>query len=369
MKLAIPAGLALLALAEIASAQSNVQIRGIVDVGARYDQGVKGGTVVSEGSGQSAANRLTFTGVEDLGGGLKASFVLESGFSIDTGMGANNPPGTPTGAFSFGRTALLALGSKATGFVSMGRQYTPFWAISAGPMNDPFGASWLGGIATLYSSTVRTSNSIGYTYGYGERTTLNPAPRTGLGVSAVWSLSEASSPTPSGSGDQKGIGVSYGLERWWAGYAYHRMRGSNTYISATAPVNDLPILVQQTLGTSYRFDWATFYLSANRGDNKLTGPTGIKRRNWDVAAQVPVTVFQTVRVMYGRANNLAVSNGGFKELQIAYEYDLSKRTYVYAAYGQVDNEAASNATTAGAVGTYAGGTSAKSTIVGVAQQF
>lgn len=370
MKLAIPASLTLLAcLADSALAQSSLKIGGILDAGVRYDQGAAGGAMKSLGSGQSAASRLTFSGAEDLGGGAKASFVLESGLSVDTGLGANNPPGAAAGAFTFGRTSLVALGSDATGYISLGRQYTPLWSISAGPLNDPFGASWLGGIATVYSATVRTSNAIGYTYGYSDRTSLNPAPRTGLGISAVWSLSEAAAPQPSGSGDQKGVGVSYGDGHWWAGYAYHRMRGSNTTINATAPVTNQPILVQQTLAASYRFNWASLHLGFNRGDNGISGPGAIDRRNWHVATQVPITELQTLRILYGKANDHAVSSAGFRNFQIGYEYGLSKRAYLYTAYGLVNNDQNAAATPAGALGAYAKGSSPKSLIVGFAQRF
>ena len=359
----------LAALSGAAHAQSNVTIWGILDAGARYDTGATGGAMKSVGSGQSAASRLTISGAEDLGSGLKASFVLESGLSMDTGLGANNPPGAAAGSFTWGRTALVALGSEATGYIAMGRQYTPLWAISAGPLNDPFGASWLGGINTVYNATVRTSNAIGYTYGYGDKTTLNPAPRRGLGVSAVWSLSEVGDPLPSGSGEQMGLGLSYGDGTWWGGYGYHRVRGSNTTISATAPVTNQPVLVQQTLAASVRFSWASLHLGLNTADNGISGTGAINRRNWHVATQIPLSDAQTLRVLYGQARDRATTAANFKNLQIGYQYDFSKRTYVYMAFGQVANEANVAATPAAALGTFAKGSTPKSLVAGLAQKF
>jgi predicted porin len=366
----IPFALALLgSIPGLAQAQSNLVIWGILDAGVRYDSGATSGSMKSVGSGQSAASRMTFSGTEDLGSGLKASFVLETGLSLDTGLGANNPPGAAAGSFTWGRTALVAVGSESTGYVAMGRQYTPLWAISAGPLNDPFGASWLGGINTVYSATVRTSNSIGYTYGYGDKTTLNPAPRKGLGFSAVWSLSEVGAPLPSGSGEQMGLGVSYGDGTWWGGYGYHRVRGSNTSISATAPVTDQPVLVQQTLAASVRFSWASLHLGLNTADNGLSGAGAVNRRNWHFATQIPLTETQTLRVLYGQAHDRATAAFDFKNLQVGYQYDLSKRTYLYAAYGQVANDANVVATPAAALGTFAKGSTPKSLIAGLAQKF
>src|SRR6266705_1612508 len=76
------------ACASLASAQtSNVTIYGTVDGGLRYQTNTtaNGDSLVSQTSGHYLANRLGFKGVEDLGGGLKALFTLESGFAVDTG--------------------------------------------------------------------------------------------------------------------------------------------------------------------------------------------------------------------------------------------------------------------------------------------
>ena len=87
-----------LAIAGLAStaafAQSNVTIYGSVDYGyayrndARKVAGAPKGTADSSSrvdSGQQAGNRLGFKGVEDLGNGLKAVFLMEQGFNLDTG--------------------------------------------------------------------------------------------------------------------------------------------------------------------------------------------------------------------------------------------------------------------------------------------
>jgi predicted porin len=268
---------------------------------------------------------------------------------------------------TFGRTALVAVGGPSTGYLAFGRQYTPLWAISAGPVCDPFGASWLGGIATVYSATVRSSNAIGYTYGYGDNTTLNPAPRKGLGVSAVWSLSEVND--PSGAGEQKGLGVSYGDGTWWAGYAYHRVRGSNSAINATAPVSNQPVLVQQTLAAAVRLGTASLSVGLNSGKNPLTGAGAVDRRNWHLGLQWPLTDFGTLRVLLGRAQDRAAAAASFSNFQVGWQQDLSKRTYLYAAYGQVANDANAAATPAGAQGTYAKGSRPSSLIAGLAHKF
>ncbi len=71
----------LLACTIPALAQSKVSIYGVVDAYGQYLDGrAKVGRVQSGGLNSS---RLGFRGVEDLSGGLRAFFTLESGFNLD----------------------------------------------------------------------------------------------------------------------------------------------------------------------------------------------------------------------------------------------------------------------------------------------
>ncbi len=370
MRLA-PALATLLAVPALGFAQTDVlTISGIIDGGVRFDSGGVAGSVKSVGSGLIYGNRLNFAGIEDLGSGMRAAFVLEAGFTTDTGEGTANPPGTPAGPLNFGRTSALAIGGDALGYLSFGRQYTPLWAVSAGYANDPFAAGWLGGIGTVYSATVRASNSVVYSYGYGARTMLLPAPRKGLGVAAMWSLPEAGgAAAPSQSGQQLGFNLSYGNGTAWAGYGFHQVRGSNTAISATAPVTDSPRLRQQTLAASYVVMGARLNVGLNRADNGLAGSGAVDRRNWHVGAQIPIASLHVVNVLYGRANDRTAANADFTNFQLGYEYLLSKRTSLYAAVGQVDNSATARATPLGALGSYALGSTPRSAIAGLRHNF
>ena len=70
-------------------------------------------------------SRLGFRGTEDLGDGLRAVFVLEQGFSPDTGT-------LNQGGRMFGRQAFVGL-SDSWGTISFGRQYTMLymWVLDA----------------------------------------------------------------------------------------------------------------------------------------------------------------------------------------------------------------------------------------------
>jgi predicted porin len=364
----------------VVCAQSSVTIGGIMDAGVRRDSGSTTGSSNSVGSGLSQTSRITFSGIEDMGGGLKAGFVLEAGVALDTGAGASNPPGVSTGAFAFGRTSAVALGSDSAGFISLGRQYTPIWAVVAGPMNDPFGGSWLGGAPLLYNKTVITSNSVVYSYGYTAKAMLLPAPKTGLGAAVMLSAPE----TPSSStvdnsvhaGQQFGFNLSYGAGPWWAALAYHQVKGSNSYISATAPVSANPLVKQDALTGSYDFGFARLHLGLNWGKGDaypLTKTLQLDRQAWDIGATVPIGDHQTVRMIYGVSNDKTLKNADYKSFQIGYQYNFSKRTLVYTGYGQLNNEnsAAGSPVFAltGAQGTYGVGSTGRSVIMGIKQFF
>lgn len=82
-----------LALASTAvSAQNSVQVYGIVDAGVAYVSGFKQGKVKEVVSGIMEGTRLGFRGNEDLGGGYRAIFTLESRVEADTGGLSSRPP-------------------------------------------------------------------------------------------------------------------------------------------------------------------------------------------------------------------------------------------------------------------------------------
>jgi outer membrane protein OmpU len=106
MKMRLPAmGAAAMMLAcfPVASrAQSSVTLYGVIDAGVTYVTNSGGSHVVKFDDGISYANRWGIKGAEDLGGGLKAVFELESGFRLGNGEILN-------GGSLFGRAAYVGL--------------------------------------------------------------------------------------------------------------------------------------------------------------------------------------------------------------------------------------------------------------------
>jgi len=152
-----------------AYAQSSVTLYGVVDAGVEYQNhqpnqlGQTGShDVVRLNSGNMSGSRWGLRGVEDLGGGLKGVFVLESGFSVDTGVSGQSNR-------LFGRQAFVGVQSQF-GTLTLGRHQTPFYDF--GLAFDPMA------ISSNYSITSqgtefqsRADNSVKYIGTFGGLTT------------------------------------------------------------------------------------------------------------------------------------------------------------------------------------------------------
>lgn len=142
-----------------ANAQSNVMLYGVVDAGIAYTNNVGGNHNYFANSGNLQGSRLGFRGSEDLGGGLKALFVLENGYNMYTGA-------LGQGGALFGRQAYLGLQSARYGAVTMGRQYDSVVDFT-GPLM--VASQWASGFAAHpadldnMNNSNRTNNAVKYT--------------------------------------------------------------------------------------------------------------------------------------------------------------------------------------------------------------
>ncbi|WP_246793963.1 porin [Burkholderia perseverans] len=96
------AALTMAGAAPAAHAQSSVTLYGIIDAGITYASNSGGAHVFKFDDGVSYGNRIGFKGTEDLGGGLKAVFALETGFRLGNGQ-------LGFGGALFGRQAYVGL--------------------------------------------------------------------------------------------------------------------------------------------------------------------------------------------------------------------------------------------------------------------
>ncbi|MFM0336127.1 porin [Paraburkholderia fungorum] len=120
MKARLYSGILLLAstAATVAQAQGSVTLYGILDTGVLYSSNQGGHSAVSQASSISRGDRWGLVGVEDLGGGFKSIFRLESGFSVSNGTLGQS---SATAQRIFGRYAYVGLANSQVQVIA-GRQ-------------------------------------------------------------------------------------------------------------------------------------------------------------------------------------------------------------------------------------------------------
>ncbi|MFK4448377.1 putative porin [Caballeronia udeis] len=157
MKKSLFALAALGTFAGAAHAQSSVTLYGIVDAGFVYANNIGGNKLYEPSAGNLQGDRWGLRGTEDLGGGLKALFVLENGFNAFTGK-------LGQGGDEFGRQAYVGLSSQY-GTVTLGRQYDSVvdytGAFEVGSQWASFYAAHPGDLDNMNNSN-RVNNSIKY---------------------------------------------------------------------------------------------------------------------------------------------------------------------------------------------------------------
>ncbi|MEJ6023754.1 porin [Ramlibacter sp. PS4R-6] len=340
-KLAPIAAAAFLACGFAQAQTSSVQIFGLLDLNVgHYTGGGVSQTVLGTDGYQSS--RLGFRGQEDLGGGLQASFWLESGINPDSGTGGttntNNQStgGAGGGGIVFGRRSTVSL-SGAFGELRLGRDYTPgFWNLSN---FHPFGTNGVGSAGILFYpvqggariTNVRASNSIGY---------FLPKMSSGIYGQAMYAIAENLS-TSATRQDGRLVGIRLG-------YAGGPIDAAFGYSKTTlTPVGDF---TQINLGGTYDFGMAKVF--ALWGQNKV-GAT--KTKPWNIGVHVPVGA-GVIRAAYGRVKTTGVANDA-GQFTVGYLHNLSKRTALYTNFSAIDNKGTGTNYNVGAPVTVPGGNS------------
>ncbi len=311
----IVAGAALLALA--ATAQAQVKVYGYVELGVgsykAAEVGAKSTTEVS--SGNMMTSFIGFAGSEDLGGGLKAEFTLESFIGADTGAYLKNNAGN-----FWGRGSNIAL-SGGFGKLALGQYDTPLFV--AGLSYNPFGSSM------FFSPTMRhyyglgtgvgaTGNALSADTGWVNSVTYETPNLGGFVGTLQWSPKESST---AGTKDSFTLGASYnaGPLSLMGVYASHGVTDANTAYAGKQKVF--------SLNASYDFSVAKAFFQYTDVDNS---DTTVDDTLFQVGATVPVSAAGNVLISYGQLKQDTTDLKN-KIFSLGYDHSLSKRTGVYVA--------------------------------------
>ncbi len=294
------------AFSGMAAAQSSVTLFGIVDANVRYTK--NGDTSLKElGNSGLQSSRLGFRGVEDLGGGLKAGFWLESAI--------NNDDGTSNSSRFWHRRSTVSLMGDSFGEIRLGRDLVPTFTGYAD--FDAFGTNGVGDVGKLHTAIgsgadtlVRADNMVSY---------FLPSNLGGF----TGQLSVAAG--------EGAVGKKYIGGR--LGYAAGPIAVAGFYGKTEAAGED----DFKTGGLSGSYDFGAFKLNAMWSENKFRSA---KETIYTIGGSVPVGA-GLVRASFSHVkgdNAYAGFDGKANQFAIGYVHNLSKRTAIYTTYAVIDNK-------------------------------
>lgn len=305
----------LLAAAGAASAQSSVQMYGVLDMWAGRSETSAGGPASSVvNSGGLQTSYWGFGGTEDLGAGLKAIFAVEGYLLLDTGTGGRSS----TDAL-FARNAYVGL-QGAAGQLKIGRVLNPLFVATA--QSNPFGGSIR--LAPLLAQV--WSVPMGRTV-YGDTSWDNALAYStpavgGFKLTTIVSLGETRFGTRT---NNFGATATYEQGPWMATLTAQRVRVG----PGLATIGESE---QRTYfaGTSYNFGVAKLFASWNTANNMV-------ERGKGKTAQAGVSLPAgpgNVLLSWAQTRNTGAPLADTRRDTgaLGYSYLLSKRTELYAVF-------------------------------------
>jgi len=345
-----------------AFAQSSVQIVGTFDPSIANQQITYGDnkSVTQQfiRNNTQGTSQITFKGTEDLGGGLKASFLYENDFdtrydAYGAAGAAAAVTGAPSGSVKIGPTNFGSNGGEqflalegGFGKIALGAPNTPTLYAQA---QNPFGTKIGGGFGLLNSGKVRNANTVMYStpamsgftghlaYSFKSVNDVNPTLSTpaGTAIAAV--------------GDITDIGLFYANGPLAVMFTSYK-------VSATSSSAGVALSTEKTdnnLTGTYDLGVAKLgfgYFTQKQG-SIAPALKNVDKQGMQIFATVPLSAQLNLLASYGNvddkttAANQTAFNLDSKITAIGLKYSFSKMTSVYARYidQQTDNITATTA--------------------------
>lgn len=302
----------------------------------------------------SSQNALGFKGTEDIGGGYKASFVLEGQFNTDTGVQGGQD------TRMWGRQSYVSL-TTTVGEVRVGRQYAPmFFAFATSTVESIGAADLMASGLVVNNLQVRQDNQISYWVKAGDLTgALSYSPNAGVsnkvnalrnGTGGSSSAGQIVGGVSAGDENNTGRGKSYGL---YLNYAvdpalsvmggYHSNQFGDAILVTTPPAPNLTVAsldkyIGYVLGAKYTVPGLGTVIGGNFLQGKFTNDAGSfegpKVQVLSLGVKHPIDQFAVgVEGVYSRFTNF--TKGKDRGLMFAGDYNFSKRTRLYARAGTI----------------------------------
>ncbi|KLU24920.1 hypothetical protein EOS_17635 [Caballeronia mineralivorans PML1(12)] len=308
-------------VAEVAHAQSSVQLYGLLDAFVGYKKPMNGQSSVIAGNGGMTAPYFGLRGSEDIGGGTKVIFDLEGYFNIQNGsMGRTGFP--HDGLFS--RNAYVGV-SGQYGTATAGLIPPLLWFSTI--TFNPFWNSFVFSPMVLHSYVGLNGQGVFGNAGEWWNSVYYASPSfNGLVGRAMYSFGN----DPGHLGQNKWSGqVSYNNSGFATSVVYQQIKYS---LNAGDLGTVLPGLTTQSvvnLGVSYDLNYVKLYGQYQHvWDSISNGDVGID--TGQVGFEIPVGIG---RILGSDAYSKSTGHSSVyrNTWALSYDYPLSKRTDVYAA--------------------------------------
>ena len=389
MKKSLFALAATTAFAGAAQAQSSVTVYGLLDMGyvgynTRFAEGSTGSKAVNKTTGNAfsssaeSTSRLGFKGTEDLGGGTSAFFTVELGVTPNSQQAVNS------GATQ-NRQTFVGLKKNGVGQFALGTQYTVIHnAVAA---TDPGQANNIAGnlvypAITEGAGSAENSTGAAYTVRTNNQLTLNSETFAGFKANAMIMANNKNanqtqpaavsgvSTTTGGLNNQSGwgLGVDYTWNKLYATANYQAITSKQstqtTNTAGTTLATLLPVGAPATgyasggsaNGTNVQdnqwyvaatYDFGILKAYAQYINRKVSAQQNTGYYLSRSAEQIGVRSYITPTIEawasggLGRYQGYGANTANLTAWQIGSNYWLSKRTNLYAIYGQVGTSNAS----------------------------
>jgi predicted porin len=399
MKKSLFAIAAVTAFAGAAQAQSSVTVYGILDVGyiggnsrvsssAITTNGGNTKTTVNQfGQGAESTSRLGFKGTEALGNGLSAFFTAEFElFPNDQDLSGNTSAGLKN------RQSFVGLQKTGLGKAAVGTQYTPVFtsgaATSPGQFNNVIGDIIYAGApaVTVKGFDNAGTNSASMTNRTSNTLTVASDKFSGFGVNAMYTLNNQNvSQTSSTAGGNTnangwGLGADFTYNKFYVTAAYQALKQLTTATNngnptlttsvpwtSAQPANAIPGAAvtgnamnvndnQFIAGATYDFGILKAYAQyvSRKATSTQSSNYYVKRSGEQIGVRsfITPTIEAWASAGLGRYTTFGANQptANMNAWQLGTNYLLSKRTNLYAIYGQQLTSTAAAGTTSGSAG-------------------
>jgi len=295
--------LAALALVASTAALADVKVYGTLDAGIASSKG----STVFYGDGNNGTTNFGLAGSEDLGGGLKAGFNLQSGIDVKNGASGVSGGGN-TGLFN--RGASISLGNENLG-ITVGNQFsnavlyagfvTGGNAVGGDGVNVPGVVRLLGGKPGAYDTGSTTPSSNVFFIPGAVTINFNAAGFSGEVMTRVISKDANNSSYTGATIRTEVAGVNLALGYQTAGYNTSTSDYTSTYLAANTKLGDI------------------------RVNGAFSSNTGSAKSNaYMLGASMPLVGALSGGVSYANGTDAQGSLTG-----LSLEYALSKSTIAY----------------------------------------